>query len=145
MTQQMDSGVVWVTGDSPYGERKWKKELKICIAWSETLVEQEGPIKSNLFSLSYSKKVLNLPYSLIWFHCIYWLLCSPVYPPQDYDATLAFISVKIQWEQQERPLPHSNPPFWECSTHALAHLVKKKEVSVCQGVRQGDTWSSLQC
>lgn len=128
------------------GGRKRRRRLVI-LAWRQTLIQQEGPIKHNLFSLSLSKKALNLAYSPNWFHRIYRLLYSPVYQPQDYDATLACISVKIQWEQQERPLPHSNPQSWECSMHALACLTKKIFIlpfTLLVVVRDAVSWSVSQ-
>lgn len=104
--------------------RKRSKRL----AWRKTYIQQKGPIKHSLFSFSKQESFEPFFYIPNWFHCIYWLLYSPVYPPQDYDATLAFISVKIHWEQQERPLPHSNPHSWECPVHAFACLTKKKSL-----------------
>lgn len=131
--------------------RKRSRGLVI-LAWRETHIQQEGPIKLNLYLLTYfitfsqTEGALNLPYNPNWFHCIYWLLYSPVYPPHDCDATLASISVQIRWEQQKRPLPRSNPHFCECPVYGLVCLKKTQKSSLllhpshcCQG------WRRLEC
>lgn len=87
----MDSGVVLVTRDRHDGGRNGEKKGVKDLPEERHIYSRKAQLNI-IYFLSPSKKALNLSSTFpIGFTAIYWLLYSPVYPPQDYDATLAFI------------------------------------------------------
>lgn len=106
----MDSGVLGVTGERPDGERGVVRKRKL--VWRETPSSRTAEL--NIYFLPPRMRKLST------FHAIPTsFTASTGYstvqytPQQDYDATLPFISVQIQWVQQERPLAHWDPHFCE--------------------------------
>lgn len=142
----MDSGVVWwlVIDLIEGGMGRKRSRGLVILACREKLILQEIPIKHNFITFSQPEEALNLPYNPNWFHCIYWLLYSPVYPLHDYDATLASISVKFQRQQQEIPLPHSNPHSCECPVYGLACLTKQKSPLLLHPFHCFQRWRRLE-